>query len=269
MSSSTQPKTDPALKLSFLDYMDEGRLNDWLSEKGKYTLYAVTGVLVLFIVIFAFSRGSGRIAEKEYLQAATDFAFFAKTTEAQDSTLTNDAFQRLLTIMDKDPDLHAAYDGAIAQILLNRGRVSEAMPFAERTLERTKTDALSFYRDYASASLMISEGGFHEALQRAQSLQMVMAEIIAEQKSISPRTFGDEIFALNLLRIAMLQQAVGDKAGELQTWRQWKQYAGLQGGRRALDNVDPQAFRAIMQQLAVGAFSLPDYIDHREKVLGL
>jgi hypothetical protein len=94
-----------------------------------------------------------------------------------------------------------------------------------------------------------------------------MNDEIVSVPQTTDRSFGDELFALNLLRIAILQQQLGDRPGELQTWREWKRYAGLEKGDSNSLKVSPVAFRYAIQQLAIGSVSLPDYIAHREKEL--
>lgn len=251
-------------KSSFLDFLDEGRLTDWLSEHGKNILYGLAGILGLLVLIYAFSSGQTSKAEQEYIQAANDFAYFSKS-DAQDPALTQAALDRLKNTMSKHPELHAVYDGAVAQTLLNRSKVDEAKPYAASTLKRVTSNDLPFYKDYAETSLLISQMDFKSALEKAQALQQNMSEIIAAQSD--DRSFGDELFALNLLRVGMLQQEAGDKAGELKTWQEWKQYAGLSASNSTTLKVNPQAFRSVIQDLAIGSISLPDYISYRESLL--
>lgn len=251
-------------KSGLLDFLDEGRLTDWLSENGKNILYGLAGILGLIVITYAFSSGQTSKAEQEYIQAANDFAYFTKS-DTQDPALTQAALDRLKATMSKHPELHAVYDGAIAQTLLNRSQVEEAKPYAAATLKRVSSNDLPFYKDYAETSLLISQQDFKTALERTVALQQKMNEVIAAQGA--DRSFGDELFALNLLRVAMLQQETGDKAAELKTWQEWKQYAGLSTASSTTLKVNPQAFRIIIQDLAVGSISLPDYISYRESLL--
>jgi acetyl/propionyl-CoA carboxylase alpha subunit len=252
-------------KSSFLDYFDEGRLVEWFTENGKNILYGLAGLLGIIVLIYAFSSTQTNKAEQEYIQAANDFAYFSRTSDIQDSILATEALTRLNTILSKHPELHATYDGAIAQILLNREQTKEALIYAQNTLARVKSNNLTFYSDYAQNTLLISQKNFKQALENTLALQQKMKEEF--ENPTSEHTFGDELFALNLLRVAMLQQEQGDKPAELQTWQEWKQYAGLNSIKSTNQKVNPQAFRAVIQQLAVGSFSLPDYITYRENIL--
>ena len=267
MPKVTQHNTQTALaKSGFLDFLDEGQFTEWLSQYGKNILYVLAGIISLLVIIYAFSSGMNNKAEQEYIQATNDFSYFSKSYDAQNPALSQEALKRLNGLISKHPELHATYDGAIAQILLNRELASEATPYATATLARVKSNNLPFYSDYAETTLLISHKNFEVALKNAQALQQKMIEALAVQ-SPETRTFGDELFALNLLRVAILQQEIGDHAAELQTWQEWKQYAGLAGSGTKVANVNPQAFRSVIQQLAVGSISLPDYISYRENLL--
>lgn len=265
-AKTTEKSTEISLeKSSFLDYFDEGSLGDWLSEHGKNILYGLAGLLGIIFLIYALSSGQTSKAEQEYIQAANDFAYFSRAYDSQNQVAATDALARLKALISKHPELHATYDGAVAQILLNRGQTEEALPYANSTLARVKSNNLPFYTDYAQNTLLISQKSYKQALENTLALQQKMKEAMATPPA--ERTFGDELFALNLLRIAMLQQEQGDKTTELQTWQEWKQYAGLNGNRSTDLNINQQAFRTVIQQLAIGSFSLPDYISHRENIL--
>lgn len=266
MSNTSPRKLETSVsKSSLLDYFDEGRMTEWFSLHAKNILYSLGGLVALFIIVYIFSSSQNSKAEHEYIQAANDFAFFSKADETQDPALANEALTRLKNIMAKHPELHAAYDGSLAQIFLNRAQPEEAKPYAAATFVRVKSNDLPLYNDYAETALLISQQNFAQALTNAKALQQKMNESIAHEPTA--RSFGDELFALNLLRIAILQQQAGEHKAELQTWQEWKGYAGLNNIKPTISQVDPGAFRRVIQQLAIGSFSLPDYITYRENLL--
>lgn len=268
MSRSAQkntPATSP--QLSFLDFMDEGRITDWLSMHAKNIIFGIAATLAIIVAIFTFSSRQTSKAEQEYLQAASDFALFTKAVEVQHGPAVKEAYERLQTLMSKHPELHAAYDGALGQTFLNRNELDAARPYVKATLARTASDALPLYAQFANTTLVIGEKNYSQALKEAIALQQTMNDEVAQIPQTADRSFGDELFALNLLRIAILQQEQGDRAGELKTWQEWKGYAGLDKGDSNSLKISPVAFRYAIQQLAVGSVSLPDYIAHREKEL--
>lgn len=256
----------PIIKQSFFDSFEDSSFFEWLSKNGKNAVYLLVGLIALLIIVYRLSSTHTIQAEKDYMQAAADFALFQKPA-ANGSTAANEALQSLNSIMAAHSELHAAYDGAIAQTLLNRGQPAEAKPFAQRVLNRTKSDELPYYSDFASTTLLIAEQQYAQALEKAIKLQSMMSEQIDRTAAEPERSFGDILFAFNLLRVAMLHQQLGNKDLELQAWQKWKQYAGLDKAAKENLKVNPQAFRSLIQQLAIGSISLPDYISHREKLL--
>lgn len=264
-SSFSHPKT--GIKSSFLDFLEEGVLVDWFSRNGKHLLYGLIAFVALLLIIYRFSNSQTSKAEHTYLQAANDFNTFINVNHAQDPKGT-EALERLTTYMKSHPELHAAYDGAIAQTLLDRNLIAEALPFAQSTLARTHIEDLPFYSDFAETTLMIAQKQYKQALSQATALQIKMTDMLKADSNME-KSFGPELFAFNLLRIAMLYQQLEDRDSELRTWEEWKRYAGLlKANPSAIQvNVDPQAFRFIIQKLAVGTLSLPDYIAYREKTL--
>jgi hypothetical protein len=260
-------------KLNLINSGQEGSVEDsfiteWLLKHGKNILYALAILVFIFIALFRFGTNHTMKQEQDYIQAMRDFTVFAKGVgdEGQAET-SKQALKQLDTIMSSHQELHAAYDGEIAQLLLNQGKIKEALPYATATLERVASDQLPLYADYANTSLLISEGKTQEALKRSLALQEKMSSVLNQQET-SKKNFGDELFALNLFRIGMLRQELGDKAGELATWKEWKKYAALTTDANKQNvKVETQAFYNVIQQLAIGTFSLPDYINYREKQL--
>lgn len=257
---TSQHSKTPVPTSTLLDYLDEGRLTDWLSEHGKNILYGLAAVVALIAIVFTFSSRQASQAEQDYIQASHNYTQFRT---AQDENAASEALARLQALMSKHSELHAIYDGALAQTFLNRGLPENAQPYASATLSRVASNDLPFYSEYAENTLLIAQQHYQEALQKALTLQNMMREAL----SSPTRSFGDELFALNLLRIGILQQETGDGSGELQTWQEWSRLAGFNRNQGIAAVVDPQAFRAVIQQLAIGSISLPDYIAHRENIL--
>ena len=248
--------------------MEDGRFSEYLEKYGKKILYGLLACVTLLALFYRLSNQHTDKLEKDYIEASQDFLLFVRPQEGLDPIATKKALDRLKELITIHPELHAAYDGPLGQILLIRNEVEQAKPFMLSTFARIKCDDLSFYQNYASTTLNIAEKKFQEALIEALGLQSRMKDLLKDQKDKSQLLFGDQLFALNLLRIALLQQHLDDKSGELTTWQTWKHYAGLEKNQKTIEvNVDPQAFRRVMQQLAIGSFSLPDYISYREKAL--
>jgi hypothetical protein len=258
MTNSSDPTPSSAIfKLPFFTPFGKGELIEWLSLNGKAVLYSLVTFMALLFITYRFSSSNANQSEADYFKAANDFTLFSQSENHPD------ALKELLSLMNRHPELHAAYDGAIAQTLLNEGRIEEAKPLALSTFKRTESDAFSTYQQYAQISLLSSEKKFSEALEHAKTLQAQLTLQLEQNKDDSAIFNVSELFALNLLRIGMLQQELNDTAGELKTWQEWKVYAGLETNKMIKSNADPLAFRTIIQQLAQGTTSLPDYFTYR------
>lgn len=267
MKTSTTPDNDNSKSTTpSLSFLDEGVAAEWFTNNGKSIGYGIA-ILVTSAFLFYFFTGShANQKEEDYLQASRDFALFIKAKE--DSPSEKAAFTELKSLINTHPELHALYDGAIAQKLFNQSKSTEALQFANPTLKRIEIDNLSFYHSFASTTLLINTEKYKEALSEALSLHDKMGEAINATPDSFERPFGEELFALNLFRIAMLQQQLGEKKEEKQSWQIWKQYAGLTQSDTPLPfKVNAASFRAVIQQLAIGSIALPDYIAYREKAL--
>lgn len=250
-------------KQSFLDSFDADTIVDWLTKYGKNIVYVLLGLIVLFVLVYRLSSSSAAKSEKDYLQAAVDFSMVMRDNGTNDDSVTQEALTRLTALMNIHPELHPAYDGAIGQALLNQGETIKAKSFIVNTLQRTQAEHLMLYNQFAATSLLISEAQYKEALEKSQALQHIMLD----QLNQDSHSVSDVLFALNLLRIAMLQQQLGNDKEELQAWQNWKNYAGLEKTTTQKSAIDPMAFRIIIQQLATGNIALPDYIAYREELL--
>lgn len=267
MAQTSNPKlktTDQDPQVSSL--FDEGNIGEWFIKNRQNILYGFLIALSAIFLIYKMMGSSVRSTEANYIQTTNDFLAFTNPNNANNPQLTDEALKNLESSLKQHPHLGAAYDGSIAQTLINRNQIETALPFANASLERTKSADLPDYADYAQTTLLIEQKNYKEALEKAFALQKSMMNTLKDHPD-QPHAFGDELFAFNLLRIAMLQQQLGDTAGELKTWQYWKQYAGLNANQQPSIKINPQAFRAVIQQLAIGAFSLPDYIAYRESVL--
>lgn len=244
--------------------LDADYVSAWLSLHMKNIFYGLCAGVILLIATYFLAYRDTKLSEREYIKAANDFAAFTRTPTG-DSAAQTEAFKSLQAIMLKHADLQAAYGGSVAQTLINRGDISDALPLAQQTLKRTAANHLAFYEEYSQTTLLILQEQFKEALAKAQNLQSLMDNEVKTIPSWENRSFGPELFPLNLLRIALLQQMLGDTAGEKAIWKLWSQYAGITAAEKDSLSVDPRPFHLIIQQLAIGTTSLPDYIKERTK----
>jgi hypothetical protein len=258
----------PTSKLPSIETQDlsqmlaENRIIDWISNNRKTLLYAFLAGLAFIFFIYRLTGGNWSQSERDYLNAANDLTLFQNYSAAQDVEASHEALGRLTAIIKRYPELHAQYDGLIAQTLINSNKRNEAAPWAIMNLNRISKDHLPYYTAYATNTLIIGEKKYLEALQQALDLKQKMLTAYSSDQSASYQSeFGDILFAFNLLRIGMLQQQAGFTEDELQTWQEWEQYAASQ------NQMLSAAFQTLNEQLAQGNLSLDDYVKYRKSIL--
>lgn len=128
----------------------------------------------------------------------------------------------------------------IAQTLLSMGRAEEAELWARPSIEKLrKIDPA--YAEFADISLAIVHKKPQEALERSVSLK----EALEDKKSL--------LYGKNLVRIAFLQQLLGNRAGETAAWAELEELLEAQGKGK------------ILQGLAHRESDFQDYLDVRKK----
>lgn len=226
-------------------FLEENPLIQWLSEKGIQLLWIFLGLLALFILIAFFYSGRERDSEGTYLKADREFIQFASPSITLEER--QQSFDKLQAILEKYPELHAKYDGLIAQTFLIKGQSQEALSFADKALNRTKAEIAPFYSLFAENTLLISQGKYEEALNYSKSLQANLENTsVGEEETLK---------VFNLFRIGILQEKLNLKSEEKKTWSQLKEML-LQ-----------ENFSLVLTPFQEGAITLMDYIKAREAAL--
>ncbi len=251
--------------------LEDNPIIQWISKHGEKILYSILGAFSLLILIYFWQSGTSAKIEGDYQSASREFQAFQQAAKSGQNLELQDSFQKLTLIMNQLPDLHAKYDGVIAQTFIDLNDIKQAKPFVLSTLQRVGKDNLPFYNEYAQITLLIGEGQIANAIQRSLALKKEMIQNLEQTekeqgaKTTEP-TFGSSLYAFNLLRIAFLEQQVGDRAKELESWEEWKMYTS-HTNTRPLPPVDRKAFFNIAQLYNEGALSLDNYIQIRLKSL--
>lgn len=199
-----------ALESELSQTLGENPTIRWISQNGANLVWVLIGIIIAGLLFYRFVGGSSA-STQDFLQAEASYRSFVKE---HDGNKQEQALTTLAAILYSTPSLQSKYDGMIAQVLLNRGKIGEAEPYIQRTLARTNKDHTPYYPDYANTTLTISNQAYAEALTQSQALDTQLTE---ENAPI--------LKAYNLLRIAMLQQQLGNKAGELQAWEKFRPFA--------------------------------------------
>lgn len=217
-----------------------------------------TGALALIIGLFGITRFMN-------IGSQDDYRIVERTYQKWDGQ-KGEQLASLQKILKRHPELHAKYDGAIAQKLLSSSETGLASSYGKAALKRMGD--FPYYTDYTNCSLLIGDNKLAEALQNAKQLKISMEndEAFWQQKSQAVR-HGGILFAYNLLRIATLEKAVGTPQGELAAWREFKANAGWQEGQPTSKTYDPEAYQLIQENFQNDELSLMDYIQHREAII--
>ncbi|MCB1107130.1 MAG: hypothetical protein KDK76_03440 [Chlamydiia bacterium] len=226
-------------------------LFDWK----KLLFYVVPLALLGGIFLAKMGTRKGK-AEEEYVSAMQAFNKWDQILDCD-----NENFSSLEKIIKKHPELHAHYDALIGQNLLAVHSPKKAMPYIERTLKRTNQP---YYSDYARNSICISEGKYEEALEKAYSLkENMMGDGAFWEKGKDHSS----LFAFNLIRIATLCHQLENKKGELEAWKEIKQYGGWDVEAPASEKIGQEGFVQLLSHFSVQETTLLDYIASREEEL--
>lgn len=245
-------KSPSAQENQLLELLEENRYNEWVSKNGRRAIVILVGLIIVLVVIFRLGMASTSHSEDDFIQADQLFATWSQAADSGALSQLPIGLEELHRVLRQHPSLHAKYDGAIAQRLIALTDASQAQPFVEHTLQRTKSDKLQLYHAYADASLLISQGREKEALEKTKELQAALQGNVEAQEFAS--IDNTVLVEYNLLRLAMLEQKIGDAHEELKAWQRWQQHAG-------------QGKSIAAHKLAIGQVDLEQYAQARQKAL--
>ncbi len=172
------------------------------------------------LAVLAYSLQSGPKAPA-FAHAERMFAKWAASP--QDEAL----FQEMTQALKKVPALQQKYEAILAQKLLEGGKGAEALRLAYHSLELAKEET-PFHAAYAATSLLIEQGEYQTSLQQAVALKEQMArECDVARFAKDPMVGGSLLYAHNLLRIACLQQELGNRPGEKAAWEELEAFLNL------------------------------------------
>jgi len=221
----------------------------------KALCYALPVIIVLSAVTITVGARKGR-AETDFVAASHAFLKWEKILEKG-----GEDFLSLQKLIKKHPELQAYYDAQIGQNFLALRDSEEAGPYVDRTLMRTKQP---YYSDYALTSLKVSGREYVEALREARKLKK---KLLKDETFWENRADDSSLFAFNLMRIATLCEELGDEKGELEAWREIKQYGGWLEGAPIDEKIGQAGFKRLLSHFTVQETTLLDYIQAREEDL--
>ncbi|MCB1135037.1 MAG: hypothetical protein KDK78_02110 [Chlamydiia bacterium] len=225
----------------------------WLESNGR--LVAGIGILLAVFLVFGFRYYSGqRInSEHDYLSAVLSFEKIQRAT-----TVDEAALQSLQGLIATHPELKAKYEGALTQELIKGGDFSAADRLGTDVLQRLGDDLAKPYAAFSHASLALCREDTERALSMAQGLAQRLDEGKVDEQTLALHTY-------NLIRIAMLQQALEKKNEELAAWAAVQTWISLVQNTGSPKS--QQLMSAVLRTLQEGSVSLEAYIEHRRQRL--
>jgi hypothetical protein len=269
MKKHSQNSTDGvrSSSLSSLSNLDDHPIIEWISQHGRTLIYSLLGGFVLLLGFYLLMSNNASKDEANYQLADIQFQTFEKSNDPTGAKQA-EALSSLTKILQEQPDLHAKYDGSIAQTLINRDQIGLAIPFAQETLKRVSQDLLPFYQEYAQITLLVAENQNAEALKRSMALkEQMILNLQQSSAEVKDQSLGGFLFAFNLLRTAFLQQKVGDKVLEQKSWEEWKRYTSTNQSVSTIPTMDRKALFTVSRLFTEGSLSLDQYIETRLSAL--
>jgi hypothetical protein len=245
------------------DASDAFRDNDiipLIATYGRYFLYGLAALIAFLLIFFRISSNKAANTEVDFISADNDFKEFQEASFSNGQTQAfNDSLNSLTLVVDRHSDLQAKFDAPIGEILLIENQAEKAAPFIERSLDRTQNSQTPYYQDFAKTTLSVSQGKYQEALSQATLLQDKMNQSINEKDALA-RGYSDQLYILNLLRIATLNQQLDNGQAEADTLNKLSLYI------QEAKTKSPETKKYI-DGFTEGKATLNQYIDLRKKTL--
>jgi len=217
-------------------------------------------LLVLFVGLAYAYRGESKEKESEYLvlsQNVRDLLSKSSFNEA--------LFESVTTFLKTHPESRPGVEQTIAQHLIAVGEEAKAQALASKALMRAKTHA-PYYHEFSMATLLMEKGALVEALTVACSLKDKMQhDELLWQGTTMKRSA--HLMSANMLRIAMLQRALGQRSQELLSLTALKDFLGLSSGTKETLTADEQTCKAFIAEFSSSSRSLAEYVREREVAL--
>src|SRR5271154_7097527 len=131
-------------QVSWSERIGQDPIFHWILSYGRYLIIAIVTLIAILLLFYRTSEHYSATAETDFAIAAQNFAHFQRevTQGANREVIEGKGFKELQHILNRRPELHSKYDGALAQLLLLIGANDLAEEYAQLALARTSLDAL-------------------------------------------------------------------------------------------------------------------------------
>ncbi|HSX25498.1 MAG TPA: hypothetical protein VLE89_00650 [Chlamydiales bacterium] len=215
----------------------------------KEILTGTASIIGGFILLIAYFQSG----PKANTYALAEIAYAEWEAAPQDESL----YQKMKKAIHQVPALEKKYEAGMAQKLLDVEKTDEALKLAHSSLDRVKEET-PFHAAYARNSLLIEQGEYQDALEKAVQLKEQMNHSFDLSRLSGDRLMGGSLLYIhNLLRIACLQQQLQNRPGEKAAWEELEKFL---------------VAKTPLTDLVMGSFSekqidLTNYIAERKKHL--
>ncbi|GAB4186971.1 MAG: hypothetical protein Tsb0015_05240 [Simkaniaceae bacterium] len=205
-----------------------------LNYKKQISYAAIALVIGLGIIVRIAYNKTGN--PKDYALAQNYYSQWKETKNEK-------AFQELLQILKRHPELYPKYDVLLGQKLIFGNNFTEAKPILRRTIQRTKKAAPKYYL-FSQATEKILDNDLREALELSLQIKSQANE-------------DSYLYGLNLMRIAHLYSQLEDKENEENAWKEVRLYLTSES--------DPKGVKhSLREHFTQGKISLCDFISIKE-----
>ena len=217
----TQPKrkktTTRTDQIDLTIQRTEHFVSNFLERHTSTLLYAAFGLVVVLLLLFKVSTSGSTGSVDDYILLSNKIS----KLESDPSNL-----KFIEKTLKSHPELYARYSSPLAQSLVILDEGDQAKFFADKSIARLKTYGNQQNSFYAQGTLLIANGEYEKALEGAKRLKPETLE------GNSPL-----LTAMNLLRIAILEQKAGTKKGETEAWTELQAFLKKPGNERVAEQI--------------------------------
>ena len=227
---------------------------NWFVKKRLYIFFVLALFILISIVAYQLIPFFEKRGQKDFMTADLAYSKWKK------EPLLNEHLEELKKLMNKYPSLKQKYEGLIAQGLILSSHFDEAMHFASISIKKA-SQLLPHYASYSNTSLLIAKKNYSQALANSHRLKKEMMLDPSFLQNDSDRT--SILFALNLLRISLLEKKMRNDPAELTAWCEVENYLKL-NSRQKLQVTEKELYSFLELFQSNKQLQLADYINHRK-----
>jgi hypothetical protein len=173
--------------------------------------------------------------------------------------------ETLKKLLSKNPDFKPYYEPSLAQKELFLGKGEKNIDLLQKSLKRVSAVSSGYYTRFSEITVCIEHKKLEKALEESVLLKSDLLSDRLFWHSQKSASFGSRLFFHNLIRIAMLYQALGKKECELASWKELDLYLSSESEQvKVLEQFDLSAAKQTYHCFKLGAISLDQYIKYRE-----